>query len=259
MANDKEITVEEKLRALYDLQLVDSRIDRIRAVRGELPLEVEDLEDEIAGLDTRVTKLKEEISGLDKDIKEKKSSIIESDKLVEKYKSQQKNVRNNREYDTLSKEMEFQELEKELSEKRIKEYQVTIISKKKVVEQTNSRLTARKGHYEHKSSELEGILAETKKEEELLISKSIEFAALIEERYLTAYRRIRKNANNGLAVVSIERGASAGSFFTIPPQRQLEIAQRKRIILDEYSGRVLVDSLLAEEEKEKMEKLFTSI
>ncbi|MEN8138819.1 MAG: C4-type zinc ribbon domain-containing protein [Bacteroidota bacterium] len=259
MANDKEITVEEKLRALYDLQLVDSRIDKIRSVRGELPLEVEDLEDEITGLETRLEKLGTDITGLENDIKEKKVGIEEADKLSIKYEEQQKNVRNNREYDSLSKEMEFQSLEKELSEKRIGEYQAKIIQKKQTIEETNTKLDTRKGHLQHKKDELDGILAETQREEEFLLAKSEEFGLLIEERLIFAYKRIRKNVRNGLAVVSIERGASGGSFFTIPPQRQLEIATRKKVIIDEHSGRILVDPALANEEREKMEAMFTSI
>ncbi len=259
MANDKEITVEEKLRALYDLQLVDSRIDKIRDVRGELPLEVEDLEDEITGLETRLQKLTDEIVELDNSIKEKKNSIEESGKLIERYESQQKNVRNNREYDSLSKEIEFQGLEKELSEKRIGEAKAKIIQVKQTIETSKTRLDTRKSHLQHKKDELEGILSETQKEEDNLIAKSEELSELIEERLIFAYKRIRKNVRNGLAVVSIERGASGGSFFTIPPQRQLEIATRKKIIIDEHSGRILVDPALAEEEKEKMESLFTSI
>lgn len=259
MGNDKEITVEEKLRALYNLQLVDSRIDKIRDVRGELPLEVEDLEDEVEGLDTRLQKLNTEIVELDEKIKEKKNSIEESTKLITKYEEQQKNVRNNREYDSLSKEIEFQGLEKELSEKRIGEAKTKIIQVRHIIESSSLKLETRKSHLAHKKEELEGILAETQREEDALIAKSEELSNTIDARLLAAYKRIRINVRNGLAVVSIERGASGGSFFTIPPQRQLEIATRKKIIIDEHSGRILIDPALAEEEKEKMEKEFASI
>ncbi len=259
MGNDKEITVEEKLRALYDLQLVDSRIDKIRDVRGELPLEVEDLEDEIEGLDTRLQKLHTEIVELENSIKEKKNAIEESNKLTEKYESQQKNVRNNREYDSLSKEIEFQGLEKELAEKRIGEAKVKITQVKQTIEASTLKLETRKSHLVHKKEELDGIMAETQKEEDALLAKSEELAETIEERLIAAYRRIRKNVRNGLAVVKIERGSAEGSYFTIPPQRQLEIATRKKIIIDEHSGRILVDPALAAEEQEKMEKEFTSI
>lgn len=255
----QEMTVEDKLRALYALQLVDSRIDRIRNVRGELPLEVEDLEDEIAGLETRLVKMQEEQAELDNEIKSKKNLIKEAQERIKKYLEQQKNVRNNREFDAISKEVEFQELEIQLAEKRIKEFKSKIDNKKEMMDQAQAKLTERKGHLDYKRSELEGILAETQKEEDFLINKSEELGNSIEERLITAYRRIRMNAKNGLAVVPIERGASGGSFFTIPPQRQLEIATRKKIITDEHSGRILVDPDLAREEEMKMEELFASI
>ena len=255
----KEVTVEEKLRALYDLQLIDSRIDKIRNVRGELPLEVEDLEDEIAGLETRVGKLNGELEELDVEIKNKKNLIKDSQEKIKKYESQQKSVRNNREFDAISKEVEFQQLEIELAEKRIKEFKAKIDAKKEVLAASNDKLKERKSHLEFKKSELDSILQETQNEEEGLLKKSEEYSEKIEDRLLKAYRRIRGGAKNGLAVVAVERGASGGSFFTIPPQRQLEIASRKKIITDEHSGRVLVDPELAAEEEEKMQKLFSSL
>jgi predicted nucleic acid-binding Zn-ribbon protein len=256
MAKAKEVTVEEKLRALYDLQLVDSRIDKIRNIRGELPLEVEDLEDEIAGLETRIEKLNGEVTELENDIKSKKNLIKESQEKAKKYESQQKNVRNNREFDALSKEIEFQQLEVQLAEKRIKEFKAKIDSKKEVISSSDEKLNERKSHLNFKKGELDNIMAETQAEEEALLKKSEDFAKHIEDRLINAYSRIRKSAKNGLAVVAIERGASGGSFFTIPPQRQLEIAARKKVITDEHSGRVLVDPELAREEEEKMEKMF---
>ncbi|ETN96832.1 hypothetical protein SAMN04487906_2337 [Zhouia amylolytica] len=259
MATKKEVTVEEKLRTLFDLQLVDSRIDEIRNVRGELPLEVEDLEDEVEGLKTRIEKLNSELENLNTEISNKKNLIEEAKSLIKKYSEQQKNVRNNREYNSLSKEVEFQELEIQLAEKHIKEFKAQIEQKKEVIKQTKERLNERESHLKHKKSELDDILAETEKEEEALIKKSEEFENLIEDRLLNAYKRIRGSVKNGLAVVSIERGASAGSFFTIPPQVQMEIASRKKIITDEHSGRILVDPALAEEEKEKMESIFATI
>ncbi len=252
----KEVTVEEKLRALYDLQLIDSRIDEIRNVRGELPLEVEDLEDEVAGLNTRLSKLKEESSSLDTDISNKKSAIVESKALITKYEEQQKNVRNNREFEALTKEIEFQELEIELSEKRIKEYKVKITQKNGVVEKTKEKVKQQQNHLTHKKNELDSILKETEKEEQLLKEKSEEYALSIDKHLLTAYNRIRTKVRNGLAVVAIERGAAGGSFFTIPPQIQLEIANRKKITIDEHSGRILVDAALAQEEKDKIDSLF---
>lgn len=256
MAKKKEATVEERLRALYDLQLIDSRIDEIRNVRGELPLEVRDLEDEVAGLNIRLEKLVSGLEVIDNDITGKKNQIEESKALIKKYTEQQKNVRNNREYNSLSKEIEFQELEIELAEKHIREFKAQIEQKKEVISETKERLKERETHLKHKKAELDDILAETEKEEKALIEKSEEYKSEIEDRLVSAYIRIRNNVKNGLAVVPIERGASGGSFFTIPPQVQVEIASRKKVITDEHSGRILVDAALAEEQKEKMEKLF---
>jgi len=259
MASKTEITIEEKLRALYDLQLIDSRIDEIRNVRGELPLEVEDLEDEVAGMNTRMEKLKEDLAVIEEQIKEKKNGIEESKSLIKKYSTQQDNVRNNREYNSLSKEVEFQELEIQLSEKHIKEFKAQIEQKTQVIEETQERLDGRLDHLKHKQGELDEILSETEKEEKSLIKESESFEKKIEERLVKAYKRIRTNVKNGLAVVAVERGASGGSFFTIPPQVQMEIASRKKIITDEHSGRILVDPDLANEEKEKMETFFKKV
>ncbi|MCF7567196.1 hypothetical protein L3X37_02300 [Sabulilitoribacter arenilitoris] len=259
MAKKKEVTVEERLRALYDLQLIDSRIDEIRNVRGELPLEVRDLEDEVAGLNIRLEKLMSNLELIDNDINSKKNLIEEAKTLIKKYSEQQKNVRNNREFNSLTKEVEFQELEIELAEKHIKEFKSQIEQKKEVIAETKERVKERENHLKHKKSELDAILAETEKEEEALIKKSEDYKTQIEERLVAAYNRIRKNVKNGLAVVPIERGASGGSFFTIPPQVQVEIASRKKVITDEHSGRILVDAALAEEQKAKMEKMFAKL
>jgi len=259
MANTKELSVEEKLRALYDLQLIDTRIDEIRNVRGELPLEVEDLEDEVAGLTTRSEKLKQDLDSIDEQIKSKKAAIEEHQAAIKKYTKQQDSVRNNREFNSLTKEVEFQELEIQLAEKQIKELKASMEHKKEVISNSKEKLEAKSSHLKHKKSELSDIMSETEKEETFLAQKSAEFEDLIEERLLAAYKRIRSSVRNGLAVVSIERGASAGSFFTIPPQTQVEIAGRKKIITDEHSGRILVDSSLAEEEREKMQQLFAQI
>ncbi|EIJ38912.1 zinc ribbon domain-containing protein [Galbibacter orientalis] len=259
MAKKIEATVEEKLRTLYDLQLIDSRIDEIRNVRGELPLEVEDLEDEVEGLRTRLDKLNGNLEEITQEIANKKNLIEESKSSIKKYTEQQKNVRNNREFNSLSKEIEFQELEIELAEKHIKEFKAQIEQKKEVINQSKERLSERESHLKHKKGELDDILKETEKEEKTLMDKSLSYEDLIEERLLSAYKRIRGSVKNGLAVVAIERGASGGSFFTIPPQVQMEIASRKKIITDEHSGRILVDPTLAEEEKQKMEDLFASI
>ena len=259
MAATKELNVEEKLRALYDLQLIDTRIDEIRNVRGELPLEVDDLEDEVAGLSTRLEKLKADLESMDEKIKDKKNAILEHQESIKKYTKQQDSVRNNREFNSLTKEVEYQELEIQLSEKHIKEMKASIEHKKEVFNQSQERLDQKSTHLTHKKAELDAIMSETEKEETYLKEKSLEYQGKIEARLLIAYTRIRSNVRNGLAVVSIERGASAGSFFTIPPQTQMEIASRKKIITDEHSGRILVDSSLAEEEREKMQKLFAKM
>lgn len=259
MATKTEITIEEKLRALYDLQLIDSRIDEIRNVRGELPLEVEDLEDEVAGMNTRLDKLKTDLEVIEEGIKSKKNIIEEAKTLIKKYTAQQDNVRNNREYNSLSKEVEFQELEIQLADKHINEFRAQIEQKNIVIEETSVRVDAREEHLKHKQSELNEILAETEKEEKSLIKESEKFEGKIEDRLVNAYKRIRKNVKNGLAVVAVERGASGGSFFTIPPQVQMEIASRKKIITDEHSGRILVDPELAVQEREKMEVIFKKL
>jgi predicted nucleic acid-binding Zn-ribbon protein len=243
-----EMTVAEKLKALYDLQLVDTSIDKIRILRGELPLEVQDLEDEIEGLQTRVSKYDDDIEALEKSINGKKQEISNAQDLIKKYEEQQNNVRNNREYDSLSKEIEFQTLEIELCEKRIKEFTVQIEEKKVVIEESTGVLDERKLDLENKKKELEDIVDETKKEEDGMQSKSADLEAIIEPRLVTAYKKIRQNARNGLAVVPVERDACGGCFNKIPPQRQLDIASRKKIIVCEYCGRILVDPKMNEDE-----------
>ena len=259
MATNKEISVEEKLRALYDLQLIDSRIDEIKNVRGELPLEVQDLEDEVAGMNTRLEKLTTDLEVIEESIKGKKLGIESSTELIKKYTAQQDKVRNNREYNALSKEVEFQELEIQLAEKHIKEFSAQIEQKNEVIAGTTERLNERETHLKHKKSDLNAILAETEKEEKLLLSKSDDYKTKIETRLVASYTKIRASVKNGLAIVPIERGASGGSYFTIPPQIQMEIASRKKIITDEHSGRILVDATLADEQKVKMEKLFSKL
>ena len=251
--NIKELSVEEKLRALYDLQLIDSRLDEIRNTRGELPLEVDDLSDDVAQMETRIQKVVDETKGLDEDIKLKKEAIKNAEALIKKYTKQQDNVRNNREFDALAKEVEYQGLEIELAEKRIREFTIKIQQKNSQIEEFNTKLASMKDHLGHKQAELDTIVKDTEKEESTLLKLSVDYSAKIEQRLLEAYTRIRNSVKNGLAVVAVERGASAGSFFTIPPQRQMDIAQRKKIITDEHSGRILVDLELALEEQEKME------
>lgn len=250
----KEATAEEKLRVLYDLQIVDSRIDRIREVRGELPLEVEDLEAEISGLDLRLEKITEEIDDLKKQIAEKKNTIEEAKTLISKYEEQQNKVRNNREYDAISKEIEFQNLEIQLSDKRIKEFKFKIESKEEIFNESKAKLDEKKETLAAKKAELESIASETRKEEDILLEVSEKTSEDVDPRLLRAYKRIREAAKNGLAVVPVDRGASAGSFIQIPPQVQIDIAARKKVIFDEHSGRILVDAELANEEQERMEK-----
>lgn len=246
-AAETELTIEEKLRALYSLQLVDSEIDKIRTLRGELPLEVQDLEDEVEGLETRVTNLKSETSELEKAIVSKNNEITASQALIKKYEEQQNNVRNNREYDSLSKEIEFQTLEIELCNKKIREFTAQVEEKKEVMNEALKTLEERKHDLESKKSELDDITRDTQKEEEQLETRSSELQTRIEERLLTAYKRIRSNARNGLAVVSVQRDACGGCFNQIPPQRQLDIRSRKKIIVCEYCGRILVDDEIVKE------------
>jgi len=257
MANKKtdagtaEMTVAEKLRALYELQQVATSIDKIRILRGELPLEVQDLEDEIAGLETRVAKYQEDIDALEKSISGKKQEIVNAQGLIKKYEEQQNNVRNNREYDSLSKEIEFQTLEIELRQKHIKEHNDKIAKLNKDIEESRKELDERKEDLNNKKEELDSIIDETKKDEENLNNRSEEIREIIEPRLLKAYKRIRENARNGLAVVTVERDACGGCFNKIPPQRQLDIRSRKKIIVCEYCGRILVDPDMAEEISEK--------
>lgn len=244
---ETEISVEERLRALYSLQLVDSEIDKIRTLRGELPLEVQDLEDDIAGLETRLGNLREEVLNLEKASSKKNIEISESESLIKKYEEQQKNVRNNREFDSLSKEIEYQNLEIELFNKKIKEFLVQIEEKKQLIAESESLLSERQADLDNKKSELSEIISDTQKEEETLFNKSEKIQEVIEERLLTAYKRIRTNARNGLAVVPVQRDACGGCFNQIPPQRQLDIKSRKKIIVCEYCGRILVDDEIVNE------------
>ncbi len=247
----KETTIEERLKLLYALQLTDSKIDAIRRLRGELPLEVQDLEDEIAGLNTRVQNYENEIKELEENISRKRNEIKDAEALIKKYEAQQMNVRNNREYDSLSKEIEYQTLEIELCNKHIKEFTKQIEEKKETIEKSKELLEERKKDLASKKEELEEIIAETEKDEKVLQERSKELQAQIEPRLLTAYKRIRANARNGLAIVTIQRDACGGCFNKIPPQRQLDIKTRKKVIVCEYCGRILVDDELAKEVEEQ--------
>ena len=251
MENNKtqevEISVEDRLKALFSLQLVDSEIDKIKTLRGELPLEVQDLEDEIAGLETRLSNLREEVTNLEKAVSGKHNEIAVAEGLIKKYDEQQKNVRNNREYDSLSKEIEFQTLEIELCNKKIREFSNQIEDKKVVINESETLLKDRAADLDNKKSELDEIISDTQKEEEALLKKSEKVQKIIEARLLTAYKRIRSNARNGLAVVPVKRDACGGCFNQIPPQRQLDIKSRRKIIVCEYCGRILVDDEIVNE------------
>ena len=243
--NKATASIEEKLRSLYDLQLIDTKIDEIRSTQGELPKEVGILEDEIDEIQTRINNLNDEKQQLDTEIGKKKNSIQDSEAQIKRFKAQLDNVKNNREYEALSKEIEFQTLEIELSNKRINEYQAKIANKDEILEMANEKLAERSEDLKLKKSELDNIVVANEKTEGNLSKLSDDFGTKIEERLLTAYKRIRGNAKNGLAVVPVERGASGGSYIKIPPQRQLDIAACKKIIIDEHSGRILVDLSVA--------------
>tara|TARA_B110000014_G_scaffold189755_1_gene138562 strand:+ start:455 stop:1207 length:753 start_codon:yes stop_codon:yes gene_type:complete len=243
------ISVEEKLKALYDLQCVDSEIDQLRVVRGELPVEIQDLEDEIVRLEARLEKFEEEKSTLKSDQKDKKVAIKNSEELIVRYKKQLENIKNNREFTSLTKELEFQELEIELYEKKIKEIKAKILMKDEVIASTTEPLNEKKEDLEGKKSELAEITAETEKEEKVLIKKSKSSQKKIDDRLLSSYEKIRGSVRNGLALVSVDRDACGGCFNKIPPQRQLDIKLHKKVIVCEHCGRILVDSnILSEQE-----------
>lgn len=247
-----EQTVEQKLQALYDLQTIHTKIDRIRQVRGELPMEVSDLEDEVAGLETRIQKIKGELDDLEDAIVTRKNMIKEAQAAIKKYDTQLKDVKNNREYDAISKEIEIQGLEIQVCEKKIKEHGFEINSKTEVYEKALADLEERKKDLQAKKDELANITAETQKEEDELFARAHEAEAHIEERLLIAYNRLRQNSKNGLAVVTIQRDSCSGCFNQIPPQRQLDIRQRKKIIVCEHCGRILVDEAFAQSEAENV-------
>ncbi len=245
-----EVSIEQKLVALYTLQQVDSKIDEIRAYRGNLPLEIQDLEDEIAGLETRVENFKEEDKKFQTEITNQKIKIKETEALIKKYEDQQNNVRNNREYDSLTKEIEYQNLDIQLSEKKIREATAKSEAVATKVAQAEERLAERKAVLTEKQAELDSVVEDTEKEEDALLKRSAECEQLVEDRLLVAYKRIRKNARNGLAVVGISRDACGGCFNKIPPQHQLDICTHKKIIVCEYCGRILVDKGIIEQYSE---------
>ena len=242
---EKELTVEERLKALYQLQTTLSEIDRIKTLRGELPLEVQDLEDEIVGLETRVQNFEEEIKNINAGANEQKAVIGNSSGLVERYSEQINSVRNNREYDYLQKEIEYEKLNIELAEKKIRQFGAKIEEIGAQIEEAKSRLEDKKHILAEKKSELEEIVSETKQDEEKLRDQAKKFESKIDTRLLTAFKRIRKNARNGLGVVYVQRNACGGCFNRIPAQRQMEIKMHKKIIVCEYCGRILIDAEMA--------------
>ena len=238
--HDVDYSMQEKIMALYQLQKIDSQIDEINKVKGELPLEVQDLEDELAGLNTRITNINAEIEELNSLTRQRKREVDQAKIMITNYKEQQNNVRNNREFDAITKEIEYQELEIELAEKRLKEYAATMKTKKALIDQTNELVEERTIDYKAKKVELESIEAETAQQVAELTAEAEKAKMPIDERLLTAYNRIRKNVHNGLAVVTVTRDACGGCFNRIPPQRQVDIRQGKKLIVCEYCGRILV-------------------
>jgi predicted nucleic acid-binding Zn-ribbon protein len=241
----QDYTVEEKLKALYQLQLISSEIDRIKTLRGELPLEVQDLEDEVAGLRTRIANYSADIENLKNEESKRKIKIEEAKAMIAKYTDDQNNVRNNREYDLLAKEIEFQSLEVEFCEKKLRQFAADVKNKTEEIDRTEEMLALRLKDLEDKKAELEEIISETKEEEEKLRERAKVVESTIETRLLLSYKRIRKNTRNGLGVVYVQRDACGGCFNKIPPQRQLDIKMRKKIIVCEYCGRIMIDPELA--------------
>lgn len=240
-----EQTVEQKLKALYELQGIHTQIDKIRQVRGELPMEVTDLEDEVAGLETRIQKIKNELDDLEDLVVTRKNTIKDAQAATKKYETQLNEVKNNREYDAIQKEIEIQGLDIQVAEKKIKEHGFEIASKTEVYEKALADLEEQKKALEIKKAELENITSETQKEEDELTIRANEAEKHIDERLLIAYKRLRGNSKNGLAVVTIQRDSCAGCFNQIPPQRQMDIRQHKKVIVCEHCGRILVDEALA--------------
>ena len=241
MASVKEFSVEEKLSSLVTLQKIDSKLDEVQILKGELPMEVKDLEDEIEGLHARQTRVEEEINGIQEFIEQKKEGIKEAQALIKKYDKQSENVKNNREFEAINKEIEMQQLEEKLCEKHIKDATEEIAEKARQLEAAKKAVASKEGNLSGKKGELEKIIAETDKEEKAFRKQSDEARTKVEARLLGAYEKIRKNYRNGLAVVTVARDSCGGCFNAIPPQRQAEIRQRKKIIVCENCGRILVD------------------
>jgi uncharacterized protein len=244
MANVKEYSVEEKLTSLVKLQKIESKMDEIRILKGELPMEVADLEDEIHGLHARQLRIEEEINGITEFIEQKKNAIKEAQALIKKYEKQSENVKNNREFEAINKEIEMQQLEVKLCEKHIKDANEEIAEKAQSLEKAKKALATKEGVLNTKKGELEKIIGATEKEEKDYLRQADEARSTVDSRLLASYDKIRKNYRNGLAVVPVERDACGGCFYSIPPQKQSEIKQRKKIMVCENCGRILVDAEL---------------
>ena len=234
------ITVEDRLKALYQLQMIDSEVDKIRIVRGELPLEIEDLEDLLAGMQTRLEKLNSELDAVNHEILSKKNANLDAEALVKKYEKQLKNIKNNREFSSLTKELEYKTLEIQLNEKQMTKLQAKTLHKNEVINEVKSQVADREEELVVKNKELAAIIKETEKEEKALMKKSEEAKEVIEERLLASYNRIRSKIKNGIAVVSIERDACEG--YKIPPQRQIDVKMHKKIMVCEHTGKIMVDA-----------------
>ncbi len=242
-------SVDDQLKALHELQLIDTKVDKIRIIRGELPLEIEDLEDSIAGLDTRLAKFEAELETINESIVANKNTIALATEAIERYETQLKNIKNNREFTSLTKEVEYQNLEIQLAEKKAAQNAANALHKKEIINACKEKIAERNDELKLKTAELSEIVAETEKEEKSLIAESVKAEKVIPERLLTAYKRIRSKVANGLAVVSVEREACGGCFSQIPPQRQLDIKMHKKVIVCEHCGRIMVDANIFEEKE----------
>ena len=242
-------SVEDQLKALHELQVIDTKVDKIRIIRGELPLEIEDLEDSVAGLDTRLEKFEAELETINESIVANKNTIALATEAIERYETQLKNIKNNREFTSLTKEVEYQNLEIQLAEKKAAQNAANALHKKEIINACKEKIAERNEELKLKTAELSEIVAETEKEEKSLIAESVKAEKVIPERLLTAYKRIRSKVANGLAVVSVEREACGGCFSQIPPQRQLDIKMHKKVIVCEHCGRIMVDANIFDEKE----------
>ena len=242
-------SVEDQLKALYQLQIIDTKVDKIRIIRGELPLEIEDLEDLVAGLNSRLEKLESELASINENITANKNSISLSTEAIEKYEGQLKNIKNNREFTSLTKEVEYQKLEVQISEKKQIQNEANALHKTEIINACKEQINERETELNLKSAELDEIIAETDKEEKSLLKDSTKAEKIIEDRLLVGYKRIRSKVKNGLAVVSVERGACGGCFSQIPPQRRLDIQLHKKVTICEHCGRIMVDGNILEEQE----------